>query len=130
MDEPEHSSEEAREEVMPVRLLTLAALSAWGRTGTTVVAIVGADVTFVRWTATVDDRLGTIESGIAGQREISRQAVESTAEHAAHAGQAATRAEAAVVRAEAAVDRAEAAVDESKQAQAQIKGDLAHGQAL
>src|SRR5207253_4723360 len=131
MDEPEHSPDEAKEEVMPARLLTLAALSDWGRTGATVVAIVGAAVTFVRWTATVDDRLGSVESGITGQHETLRQAVEATAQNAGHAVQAAERAEAAVTRAETAVARAETAVAENKSTQdAIVKGTAANRRSI
>src|SRR6266550_2609120 len=97
---------------MPTRLLTLASLSDWGRTGATVVAIIGAAVTFVRWTARVDDRLGSVESSVTGQHEILHQAVEATKQNAGHAVQAAERAEAAVTRAETAVSRAETAVAE------------------
>jgi len=110
------------------RPLTVAALSDWGRTGATVVAIVGACVTVIRWTATVDDRLGEVEQGIKSQRAVLQEAAETTAGNAASAAAAATRAEAAVVRAEAAVNRAESAVDENRHVQSQIQGKITEGQ--
>src|SRR5438128_11479438 len=96
------------------RPLTVAALSDWGRTGATVVAIVGACVTVIRWTATVDDRLGEVEQGIKSQRAVLQEAAETTAGNAASAAAAATRAEAAVVRADAAGSHDESAVHENR----------------
>jgi len=102
---------------MPARVLNGVLASDWGRTGATIVAVLGACVTIIRWTAKVDDRLGTVEAGVAGQHEFLRQAVEATAQNAGHAAQAAARAETAVVRAEAAVSRAEPAVSAHQRAQ-------------
>ena len=85
-------------------------------------------MTVIRWTATVDDRLGGVEQNIKSQRAVLQEAAETTAGNAASAAAAATRAEAAVVRAEAAVMRAEGAVDENKQAQTQIQGRITEAQ--
>src|SRR5438132_1013065 len=105
---------------MPQRLFWGVALGDWARTGTTILAILGAAYGIVRWTVTVDDRLATVEQGIKNQHAVLQEAAETTEGHAANAAAAANRAEAAVVRAEAAVGRAETAVSENKGSQAKI----------
>src|SRR5882724_416161 len=95
----------------------VAKLGEWAQTAVVVVTVL---VSGIRWTNSVDSRLGMIEEKIANQRVVIERAVGDTTAHANLASQAATRAEAAVVRAESAVVRAEDAVSENQQSQKKV----------
>src|SRR5438552_18306147 len=98
------------DETMPARNGRLVAkLGEWAQTGVVVVTVL---VSGIRWTNSVDSRLGAIEEKIASQRTAIERAVADTTEHASLASQDAARAEAAGVRAESAVGRAEDAGSE------------------
>src|SRR5882724_11638736 len=95
----------------------VAKLGEWSQTAIVIGTII---VSGIRWSNTVDSRLGTIEEKIATQRTAIERAVGETTQHANLATEAATRAEAAVVRAEGAVVRAEDAVTENHQSQQKV----------